>query len=150
MFKFPFKSKAAAVRSVVTFDEAYCHSAGTDTTPATYDIQRGTTELVFQFPDFESFWQTYVNRNEGLSDDTLIALRDGAASFVFQVVEDGAHLCIDGVNDAGEMILNAGTLKQMGAKAPLKTFNQGVLAIGIYHPGAMRFEVLWATMYRAS
>jgi hypothetical protein len=24
-----------------------------------------------------------------------------------------------------------------------------VLAIGVYHPGVMRFEVLWATMYRA-
>jgi hypothetical protein len=150
MFKFVSKAKVAAMQSVITFDEAHCHSAGSETTALTYSIPRGTTELVFRFPDFEAFWQTYVNRNEALSDDTLIALRDGAAAFVFQVVQDGIYMHTNGVSDHGEVILNAATLQQAGAKAPLTTFGDGVLAIGIYHPGAYRFEVLWATLYRAA
>jgi hypothetical protein len=140
------KTGPTTVSATLLFDEGFCHSSGLPS-PQTYSIPRDTTDLVFRFPDFESFWQTYVNRNPYLSDESLVALRDGQAKFVFQVVQGGAYLFADGVSDDGAAILNAGSLVPLSAQTPLTSFASGALAIGLYYPGSMRFEVLWATLY---
>jgi hypothetical protein len=150
MFKLFSKKPGPTVQSVITFDEAYCHSAGADADAHTYRIAKGTTDLVFRFPDFEGFWRTYLNENPGLSDDTRIALRDERAVFVFEVVDGGAYMCLDGVGDEGEVVLNGGSLTPFGASKPLETFTGGALSIGIYHLGEHRTDVLWATMYKAA
>jgi hypothetical protein len=149
MFKLFGKKAPESKQSIITFDEAYCHSAGQGTDARTYRIAHGTTELVFRFPDFEEFWQTYLNANAGLSDATRIALRDEKAVFVFQVLENGTYMYLDGADDQGQVVLNAATLTPMGAGRALATFGQGAISIGIYHLGEYRTEVLWATMYEA-
>jgi hypothetical protein len=144
------KKPARPMQSVITFDEAFCHSAGVDVRAQTYPITKGTTELVFRFPDFEAFWQTYVNRNPGLPEASLIALRDEKAVFVFQIVENGTYMYLDGVADDGRVVLNADTLTAFGTDKPFTFFGRGAMAIGLYHLGEYRTEILWATMYEAA
>lgn len=129
----------------LTFDEAFCHSAG----PAgrIYEIPKGTSEIVFAFGSFDAFWQRYVNQNMGLSNETLQALQDGQAMFIGAVADGGEYHCQTGVNDADCMVLNADTLAQMGADKPFGGFQGGSILFGIYHLGQFRTELLWATVY---
>jgi hypothetical protein len=140
--------KKKEVVSTLTFDEAYCHSAGLDQ-PQTYRIAKGTSDLRFVFPDFEAFWQTYINRNPHLSDETITAMREDRALFATAVVEGGEYRHFDGVGEDGSIMLNADTLHAFGHDKPFATFGKGAIAFGIYHPGIYRFEVLWATVYEA-
>lgn len=140
------KKQRAARVATITFDEAYCHSAAN---PAAriYQTGKGTTDLRVVFPDFAGFWQRYINRNDGLSDDTLLALRDGGAVFVVSVVEGGEYRCHDGVGDDGSITLHAANLMGMGTSKPFAGFSGGALAFGIYQLGAFRFELVWAMVY---
>lgn len=140
--------KKKDVVSTVTFDEAYCHSAGVDQ-PQTYRLAKGTTDLRFVFPDFESFWQTYINRNPHLSDETIVAMREDRAMFATAVVEGGEYRYFDGVGQDGSMLLSKGSLTAFGHDRPFTVFGKGAIAFGIYHAGLYRFEVLWATLYQA-
>lgn len=143
-----FGKKPPAPKSCrLMFDEAFCHSAGADTPAQDYKIDPGTTEIVFAFGDFETFWQTYINRNEGISNETLQALADGRALFIGAVVQDGQYFCLNGVNDRGEMLLNATSLQPFGAKNAFKAFDNGAIMFGIYHIGELRVEPVWATVY---
>ncbi|MGL4321535.1 MAG: hypothetical protein ACRCS3_11785 [Paracoccaceae bacterium] len=146
MFGLFGKKSPAKLLSLVTFDQRYCHSDG-NPNPAIYEIAKGTTDLQFAFPDFEAFWQTYINRNPHVTNETLIALRDGQAVFTASVVQDGEYHYHNGVGDDGSITLNAANLQPMGARSPFPGFTNGALAFGLYHIGAFRFEVLWATTY---
>jgi hypothetical protein len=149
MFKLFGKKAPEHRQSVIVFDEAYCHSAGQDALARTYQIAKGTTEVLFRFPDFEAFWQTYVNKNPGLSNESLSALRDEKAVFVIEVIDGGPYTFLDGMDEDGQAVLNAGTLTPFGTDKPFTVFGRGALGIGLYHLGEFRTEILWATMYEA-
>lgn len=138
------------ISATLVLDEAFCHSAGRDDAQI-YALPRGTGEVVWQFPDFDAFWQAHVNRNAGVSNETLLALKEGRAIFAAAVVEDGAgqFVCLDGVGEGDRMVLGAATLKPFGAAKPFPGFSSGAILFAIYHPGALRFENLWATVYRS-
>ncbi len=95
----------------------------------------------------EGFWQTYINRNPHLLDESLIALRDEQAVFSIAVVEGGEYRYFDGIDDHGSVTLNAATLAAFGHDKPFSRFSNGALAFGTYFLGAYRFQVLWATIY---
>jgi hypothetical protein len=141
-----FDKKRQPLLATMIFDEAYCHSAG-NAAARTYIIAKGTTDLRFVIPNFEAFWQTYINQNENLTDETLIALRDGKAVFTISVVDGGEYYHHDGVADDGSVVLNADNLEGADPQKPFAGFLNGVLALGLYHIGEFRFEVLWATLY---
>ena len=75
------------------------------------------------------------------------AMADGRALFIGAVVQDGQYFCLDGMNEHGEMLLNATSLQPFGAKDPFTLFRNGAIMFGIYHTGEMRVEALWATLY---
>jgi hypothetical protein len=147
--------------STITFDEAYCHSARLEK-PLTYRIPKGTTELRFVFPDFNGFWQTYINRNPHLPDETITALQEDRALFSTAVIvggnyrhsdgpgEDNDYRHFDGVGEDGSILLNADTLHAFGHDKPFTTFSKGGIAFGIYHTGIYRFDSLWSTVYEAA
>ena len=139
------------VSATLVLDEAFCHSAGRDDAQV-YALPRGTSEVVWRFPDFEAFWQAYVNRNLGLSNETLLALKEGRAAFAAAGVEDGAgqFVCLDGVGEGDRMVLSAATLQPFGAPKPFPGFSSGAILFAIYHLGELRFENLWATLYRSA
>ncbi len=146
MFGLFGKKQPVTQVATVVFNEEHCHSAGNpDAQP--YRLAKGITDLRFVFPDFEAFWQTYINRNPHLSNDSLIALRDGQAVFTISVVAGQEYQYHGGMNDDGTITLNAANLMAMGHKTPFPGFIDGALAFGLYHPGAFQFEVLWATVY---
>lgn len=143
-----FGKKPSVPKScTLMFDEAFCHSAGADMPVQEYKIGPGTTEIVFAFGDFEAFWQTYINRSGGISNETRQAMADGRALFIGAVVQDGQYFCLNGVNERGEMLLNATSLQPFGAKNPFTLFGSGAIMFGIYHVGELRVEALWATLY---
>jgi hypothetical protein len=146
MFGIFGKKEPQKITSTLVFDEAYCHSSG-EASQKTYLIEKGTTDLCFSFPDFDSFWQTHINRNQQISDETLIALRDQQAVFTISVVDNGQYQYHNGVGEDGTVTLNAANLQSVDHGKRLTQFSGGVLAFGIYHIGAYRFEVVWATLY---
>ena len=146
---FGLSGKKKVVLSTLTFDEAYSHSAGLER-PSTYRIAKGTTDLRFVFPDFEAFWQIYINRNPHLSEATLVAMQNDQALFATAVVEGGEYRYYDGVDRDDAMLLNAGSLLAFGHDKPFRVFGKGAIAFGIYHTGVYRFEVLWATIYETA
>jgi hypothetical protein len=146
MFGLFGKKPPQTLKSSITFDESHCHSAGL-VTPVAYKIAKGTTDLRVVFPDFEAFWQTHINRNQALPNETLIALRDGNAIFAAAIVEGGEYHYHNGVGDDGTLTLNAANLMGMGTTAAFAGFSNGALAFGIYHLGTFRFEMVWATVY---
>lgn len=148
MFGLFGKKVPPPLRATIEFDEAHNHAAGEGQGGQVHTIPKGTTEILFRFPDFEGFWQSYINGS--LTQDSLIALRDGQAIFAFQVIEGGVHMATGGVGDDGSILLNGQSLQPLDAPKPLALFEKGAIGIGLYHLGQYRFEVLWATMYQAT
>ncbi|MGL4310680.1 MAG: hypothetical protein ACRCSU_09350 [Paracoccaceae bacterium] len=149
MFGLFGKKPPPVLRAEIRFDEAHNHAAGEGQGGQVHVIPRGTTEILFRFPDFEAFWQSYINGNPHIAQESLIALRDGQAVFAFQVIEGGVHMTTSGVSDDGTILLGGETLRPLDAPKPLAQFEKGAIGIGLYHLGQYRFEVLWATMYQA-
>ena len=130
----------------IVFDEAYCHSSGLES-PKTYQLEKGVADLTFDFGSLESFTKTYIRENPYFPEDALKALQEDNAAFYPQLAQDGNY----SFNEAGfseQMLLNKDTLIAMGAPK-FKVFTSGVIALGIYHYGEFRFQVLWATMYES-
>lgn len=147
MFKF-LKKGATSKSQTLKFDEQYCHFNGEKTGAKTYKIDKGTTEIVFDFGNFDHFWETYVNKNPHLPEKSLNALKDNSGVFCAQIVEDrGTYIYTDGINDQNQMVFNAKTLKRFGAKEEFKQFKKGIIAFGIYHLGKLVFDVLWGTAF---
>lgn len=149
MFRMFGKKPPPSLRAEIEFDEVHNHAGRDGQGGQIHTIPRGTTEILFRFPDFETFWQTYINHNPAIPDESLIALRDGRAAFAFQVIENGVHMTTSGVGDDGSILLNVETLQPLDAPKALSSFGKGAIGIGLYHLGQFRFEVLWATMYQA-
>jgi hypothetical protein len=139
-----------SITSTIVFDERYCHSAGPQSNPPRYGIDRGTTEIVFVFPDFKGFMSTYLLDNPYLPDPVkqLLAHRKGV--FCAQVVQKAAYVCTERVGPDGRISLRPVSLKPLGHTKRLRSFSNGAIAFGIFQPDVGRFHVLWATMYKTS
>lgn len=137
------------LHSDITFEEAYCYSAGLEDAK-TYEIAKGTTELRFSFPDAQAFWDLYVTTNQYLDPTWLELYRDEKAIFVTMLVNDqGQYMQPNGIDADGTIVMNADVLRDFGAGEPLRTFGDGVISIGFYELGAFKFNVLWMTMYKS-
>jgi hypothetical protein len=141
--------KPTLLRSTLVFDEAYCHSAGEDFDAKMYEIQKGTTEIVFQFGNFPGFMETHFWGNPYIPENLKRSIEEGSAGFCAQVVQDGPYLCTDDVNSDGSIVFCSQTLRPLHRQRRLRRFSRGAMAFGIVQPDSPRFNVLWATMYQA-
>jgi len=142
MFNFLNKKK----EQTIVFDESYCHSNGSETAEI-YQLEKGITDLTFDFGSFENFLKVYIRENPYFPQDAVEALNKDEAVFLMQVVQDEGLYTLTEGGLSERMLLSSDTLVPMGAKKTFKTFKDGVISIGIYHLGQFRFQVLWSTMY---
>ena len=129
----------------ILFDEVYCHSAGNGEAK-TYDLERGITDLTFDFGSLEHFVKVYVRENAHFPEDAIEALQQDQAIFTVQVVQDTCTYMLKEPGLTEQLLLSKDTLVAMGP-GNFKLFTDGVIGVGIYHLGQFRFQVLWATMY---
>lgn len=144
MFDFLKKKKA----QTIVFDESYCHSNGTEIAEV-YKLAKDVTDLTFDFGSFENFLKVYVRENPYFPQDAVEALNKDEAVFLMQVVQDEGLYTLTEGGLSEHMLLSRDTLVSMGAKKKFKIFKDGVIAIGIYHLGQFRFQVLWSTVYES-
>jgi hypothetical protein len=149
MFDFLRGPKLPELRSTITFDERYCHSAGTQSAARTYEIAKGTTEIVFAFEDFDKFTGIYFLHNPYLPDGIKDLVRSKRGSFCAQLVQGAPYVCTDGVGSDGRISFRPDSLTPLGHRKRLRSFTDGIIAFGILQPATGQFHVLWATMYRS-
>lgn len=94
MFKFLKKQEIPPKSQRLKFDEDYCHSAGENSNAKTYKIDKGTTEIVFDFGNFNNFWDTYINKNQHLPESTFQAINDASGVFCAQIVAECQYIYI--------------------------------------------------------
>jgi hypothetical protein len=150
MFDFLRGPKLPELRSTINFDERYCHSAGPQSRAATYEIGRGTTEIVFAFDDFDQFTGIYFFHNPYLPDAIRNLVRDKQGSFCAQVVQGAPYVCTNGVGPDGRISFRSESLAPLGHRKRLRSFTDGAIAFGILQPNSGQFHVLWATMYKSN
>jgi hypothetical protein len=140
--------KKPDVTSTIVFDERYCHSAGPQSGTHTYEIAKGTTEIVFVFEKFDEFISTYLFNHPYLPDDIkqLVPQRKGV--FGAQVVQKGAYVLTEGIRRDGRVSFRPDSLRPLGHGKRLRGFSNGAIAFGIFQTDSSRFHVLWATMYK--
>jgi len=145
------KKETPAITSRIVFDEAYCHSAGPASGARTYEIQQGTTEIVFVFERLGDFISTYLVNNPHLPDHIKQSVRDRTAMFCAQVVQGAPYLCTEGISADGQISFRSQSLKPLRGRKGLVKFSDGAIAFGIFRADAPHeFGVLWATMYNAA
>jgi hypothetical protein len=151
MFSFFGKQKRPNdVTSRIVFDEGYCHSAGQNSGGQTYEINEGTTEIVFVFEKFDEFIGTYLFNNPYLPEEIKQSVRDRKAIFCVQVVQGGPYLCTDSVSADGHITLRSKSLTPLNGKKPLNEFSSGAIGFGVLRQDTRAFAVLWATMYKTA
>ncbi len=138
--------KPNPVTSTLVFDEAYCHSAAPPEV-RTYEIKKGTTEIVFVFERFEAFINTYLFNHPYLPDAVKRLVVEKRGRFCAQVVQSGPYVCTSPVDANGRISLRSETLQPLRNTRRLRTFSAGVISFGIFEPSG-RFHVLWATVYK--
>jgi hypothetical protein len=144
LFKKPDK-----ITSTIVFDEGYCHSAGPDSGARTYEIAKGTTEIIFVFENFEQFLSDYLFDHPHLPEEVKRSVLEGnGGTFCAQVVEDGPYMCTEAVGPDGHISFRPDSLLPLGDNKDLKTFSTGAIAFGIQQLSEGKFHVLWATMYK--
>lgn len=141
------------VVSTLIFDEAYCHSAGTDEGGNIYSILPHTVEIVFRFPDYHAFLRTYLVENpylpeeiaSGLSGQAMDAARERVT---VQLVQGGQFACTSPVDGNGVLSLQRQSLVSLDGRSAPAEFTSGAIAFGVLQ--GQSFNVLWATMYQTA
>jgi hypothetical protein len=134
------------VTSTIVFDERFCHSAGASA-GETYEINEGTTEIIFVFEKFDAFISTYLSNNSYLPDNIKGLIPQKKGIFCAQLVQDALYVCTNSVSLDGRISFRPESLKLLQGNGRLSTFSKGAIALGIYEPDSRQFHVLWATMY---
>ena len=149
MFSFLDRLKGSrGIVSTIVFDEDYCHSDGRESGAQKYEINGGTTEIVFVFPDYDAFMRMYLFDNPYLAEDVKHSLSQNEGLFCAQVVDDGAYLCQERVGADGRLRLRSQSLTPLNTDKKLREFTGGAIAFGVFRPRLVQFDVLWATMYQ--
>jgi hypothetical protein len=138
------------ITSTISFHEDYCHSAGEDEGGKVYEIKKGTTEIIFDFNDFDAFMRFYFYNNRHVEEDVKKAVAEGTWAFCAQVVEDQAYMCTESVGADHRLSLRAASLTPLQQEWRLREFSNGAIGLGIYRRGQGVFHLLWATMYKAT
>jgi hypothetical protein len=138
------------ITSTISFHEDYCHSAGEDEGGKVYEIKKGTTEIVFDFNDFDAFMRFYFYNNRYLTEDVKRSVAEGTGVFCAQVIEDQTYMWTEGAGVDSRISLRAASLTPLEQDWRLREFSKGVLAFGIFRPSIVTLSVLWATMYEAT
>jgi hypothetical protein len=147
MFDFLSLRKRPHVTSTIVFNERFCHSAG-EVGGETYEINEGTTEIIFMFERFEEFISTYLFNHPYLPDNIKHLVRDKKGTFCAQLVQDSLYVCTDGIAPDGHISFRPDSLKRLQGSKGLRTFSSGAIAFGIFQHDTAQFHVLWATMYK--
>jgi hypothetical protein len=147
MFNFLNRRKKPDVTSTIVFDERFCHSAG-PSAGETYEINEGTTEIIFIFEKFDAFISTYLSSNPYLPDNIKRLIPEKKGFFCAQLVQDALYVCTNSVSLDGRISFRAESLRLLQGNRRLRNFSSGAIAFDIYEPGSRQFHVMWATMYR--
>jgi hypothetical protein len=147
MFNFLNRRKKPDVTSTIMFDERFCHSAG-PSGGETYEIKKGTTEIIFIFEKFDAFISTYLSSHPYLPLNIKRLIPEKKGFFRAQLVQDGLYLCTNSVSPDGHISFRPESLRPLNGYRRLRTFSRGAIAFGIFESGSRQFHVLWATMYR--
>jgi hypothetical protein len=142
--------KKPDVTSTIVFDERFCHSAGEGSGAETYEIDEGTTEIIFVFKRFDEFMSTYLFNHPYLPSHVKQLIPQKKGIFCGQLAQDGLYVCTDQVSPDGRLGFRPTSLKRLQGSKRLRTFTSGAIAFGIFQHNTLQFNVLWATMYRAS
>lgn len=139
------KIKENTATQIIKFSEEYCHSAGNENAKI-YQLKKDTSEVVFDFGSVDKFLDTYFYGNSHLPKDVVSAVKNKKAFILVQLIQGKDIFLYDGDLE-DRIIFNSKTLSSTKDKKEFRSFNEGVIAIGIYNRES--FGVLWATMYKA-
>jgi hypothetical protein len=147
VFNFLNRRKKPDVTSTIVFNERFCHSAGPQG-GETYEIKKGTTEIIFIFEKFDAFISTYLSNHPYLPVTIKRLIPEKKGFFCAQVVQDARYyLCTNSVSPDGHISFRPDSLGLLKGYRRLRTFSRGAIAFGIFEARGRQFHVLWATMY---
>jgi hypothetical protein len=150
VFNFLNRRKKPDVTSTIVFDERCCHSAG-PSGGETYEIRKGTTEIIFVFEKFDAFINTYLFNHPYLPVKIKRLIPEKKGFFCAQLVQDGNfYLCTNSLSPDGHISFRPESLGRLKGYRYLRTFSRGAIAFGVFESGSRQFHVLWATMYRTA
>ena len=149
MLGFLDRWKKPDITTTIMFDEHFCHSAGEGSGGETYELDEGTTEIIFRFEKFDEFLSTYLFDHPYLPVHIKELIPQNKGIFCAQLVQDGLYQCTDPVGGDGSISFRRESLTWLQGSRRLSTFSEGAIAFGIFQPATSEFHVLWATMYRA-